>query len=65
MWLVGDVNPEHLVKVVFVTNVLIALFLGLFENYILIKLKSSVKIATIRKKTLICCFEKGDGKRHQ
>lgn len=50
MWLFGDVNPEHLVKVVFVTNVLIALFLGVFENYILIKLKSSVKIATICKK---------------
>lgn len=49
MWLVGDVNPEQLVKVVFVTDVLVA-FLGLFENYILIKLKSSVKIATIRKK---------------
>lgn len=50
MWLGGGVNPEHLVKVVFVTNVLIVLFLGLFENYILIKLKLSVKIATIRKK---------------
>lgn len=49
MWLAGDINPEHLVRVVFGTNVLIALFWGLVENYILNTLKSYVKAATIHK----------------
>lgn len=46
-WLIiGEVNLEHLIKVVFMANVLIDLYLGLFENYIL-KLKSSLKAGTI------------------
>lgn len=45
-FIIGEVNFEYLIKVVFMVNVLIDLYLGFFENYIF-KLKFFLKVGII------------------